>query len=234
MGQGFGRYASDAPAGHGSRGLIERAASAGAVPAVKQYRSLSVRRGQLQAARRGLVRSFYLGDDAGERASAKAVLCYRQDVRIGAALCIVDPVRAKPHLFEARRIKIKARDRPDDGHARRCCKSSGYARCKQSGRGVVTQALGGGRDFVKTSAVQPLVGEPFVKRGYPERQHRPMRRAVLREFGPQSGQAIGTGPIQRRRYQGHGIALTRMFPLCSVRSRRSSSGMNRLSHDEAA
>ena len=151
-----------------------------AVPTEKQHRRFAVGSGQLKPPRGGLIGGLHLRDHAGERSVTKAVLCKRQDLCILAALGIEDFVRAKPGLFEARRIKIEARHGPEDrkawlnGEARRDPSS------EQGGASIVREARRRGGDLMQTCAIEAMIGKTFIDLRYPKWQRRSPRRAGMR------------------------------------------------------
>jgi len=152
------------------------------VTAVEEHRCLAVRRGELEPARRRLIGRLYLGDDAGDRSVAKRIFCHSQHLGILAALRVEDAIGAKPDLFKARGVKVELRERPQDGEAGPRGEAGSDA-CREQGRGrVVAQRRPSRRDLMQPGAVQPMIGQPVIKRRQPERQRWPALALSLREL----------------------------------------------------
>ena len=107
--------------------------------AVEQHRRPAIRSRKLEPARRGHIRHFHLGDDAGERSIAQGILGHGQHFDVLAALRVEQFVRTEPNLLEARGIEIESGHGPQDIEARLTGETRGNASKEESSSGVVAQ-----------------------------------------------------------------------------------------------
>ena len=195
------------------------------MPAVEQDRRPAIRCGELEPAGRGLVRRLHLGDHAGKRAEPQRILGQCQHLGILARLGVENALGAEPDLFQPRRIKVIAAQRPQHRKSWLCCEPGGDTGCEQRGGRVVVQRGGGGGYLVEPSPVEATAGNLAIDRFQSERQHRSALALGLRKLRAKRGYLIGTGPIGGQRRYGHRSASTHLFLLCSSYSRDSSSEM---------
>ena len=154
---------------------------------IEQHRRPAVGCRELEPTRRGLIRRFHLGDDAGDRAIAQRVFGHRQHVGVLAALGVKDAVGTETDLFEARRVQIEPGQRPQYGEARLAGESSRDTGGEQGCGRIGAQRGGGRRDLMKASPVEPMIGKPVIERRQPERQRRPALALGLRELCAKRG-----------------------------------------------
>ena len=150
--------------------------------AIQQHRSPAVGCRELEPTRRGLIRGFHLGDDAGDRAIAQRIFGHCQHVGILATLRVQDTIGTQTDLFEARRVKIEPGQRPQHGEARLVGESRRDTGGEQGCGRIGAQRGAGRRDLMKASPVEPMIGKPVIERRQPERQRRPALALGLREL----------------------------------------------------
>lgn len=175
--------------------------------AIEQHGRSAVRCRELEASRRRHVRCLHLGDHAGERAVAQAVLSHGKHLRILAALAIENAIRSQSNLFDSGRVEVEFRERPEHGLAGRIGEPGGYACREQRGGGIVVEAGGRRSNLVQPCAVEAMVGEAIVQACDPERQRRPARLSGARNPGAKRRQLLGRGPIGQGQRCGHGISI---------------------------
>jgi len=203
MGEGDGSAAPDQPAGHGSRGLSERAEAANAVTPIEQHRRSAIGRGELQAPRRGLVGGLHFRNHAGKRPVAQPIFGQRQHVALLASLSIEDLVGAKPNLFQARGIEVEQGQRPKDREAGFRGKARGDAGDEQGRCRVIAQCLGFRCKFMECGAAQALFGQSGIDGRHAERQGRTAREPGMCYLGPKRGELLGARPRGGKRRSGH-------------------------------
>lgn len=155
--------------------------------AIEQHWRSTIRRGKLEASRRGLISGLHLGDDARERPVTQGVLGHRQDFSILASLRKKQRVRTKPDLLEAGRVEIEAGQCPERMHAGLRSEPRGNPGYEQGRGGVVAEPGGGGRDLVQAGTVEAAVSEPVVERGDAESERRTAPFPRARELGTKRG-----------------------------------------------
>lgn len=175
-----------------------------AVPTEKEHRRFAVGSGQLKPPRCGLIGDLHLRDHAGERSITKAVFCKRQDLCILATLGIEDIVRAKPGLLKARRIKIEARHRPEDGKTGFSSEARRDPGREEGGARIVGEARRRGGDLMQTRAIEAMIGKSFIDLRYPERQCRSPGRAGMREACAKRGKLVDPVLVEGGDASGHG------------------------------
>lgn len=170
---------------------------------VKDHRRIAFRCCELQPARRGLVGSLHLGDDAGERSVAQRILAHGEQYLVILALRIKHALGSQPRLLEARRVKIEARQGPERRHARSGGKTGRNSGGEEGGGGIVTQTGGRRCDFVQTRTVETAAGEKMIERSDAKGQHGSARRGDARHHIAQRGNLLGTAPRQGKRHGAH-------------------------------
>src|SRR5690606_25909593 len=204
-----------APARHRERRSIERAGADAAMAPVKEHRRRPFGRGKLQPPRCRLIGRLHLGNDAGERAAAQRILAYRKQLAVIAPLSIEDPLRSKPCLFQTRRIKVEARERPEHRKPRRRREARGDPGGKKRRSGVIAPACRGCGDFVKACAIKPAAVQSSIERRDAERQQGATRRSDARDRFAQGGKVPGARPGLCWDWNIHRTS-TQMFPICST------------------
>lgn len=127
-----------------------------------------------------MIGGLHLRDNAGERSIAQTIFGKRQDLGVLTALGIENIVRPETDLLKARRIKVEARHCPEDGKTGFRANALRDPRGGQGGAGIVGEARRRGRDFMRSRAIETLVGQTFVQLGQSESQGWPARDAGIR------------------------------------------------------
>lgn len=159
---------------------------------IEQHRGFAVAGGELEAPCGGHVGGANLGDHAGQRSVAQAVLGNGQHLLILFALSVEYLRRAKADLFEAGSIEVEAGQCPEHGKSG-TGEARGKAGGKERGGGIVAPARGSGGDFVEACAVQTSKGEPVIQHGDAEGQDGAAIRARVGQLRAQGVELITAG-----------------------------------------
>lgn len=163
--------------------------------AVEQHRRLAIGGGKLKPARRGLVGRLYLGDHAGERPIAQAVLGKRQHLGVLAPLRIEDAVRPKPHLFQSRRVKVEARQCPEHSRAALRREPRRDTGGEQGRSGIVAKLGGGSHNLMQPPAIEAAIREAIVNLRQAERQRRSALPSRAGQLRGERGKLFGAGSL---------------------------------------